>query len=147
MKKIKKLLTITATLLSLAINCMGQENNTKPIVYFLADTVDVNKNNRVLEIGKTGVITYYAFFCLCVPPYELYPMFVCRENEFNTGAYKVIPEGRFISWRELSGLLSKHGDRFLEAYQLCIVEKLPDRSYRINERPIWVERRPITDLH
>lgn len=147
MKKIKKLLAITTTFVSLLINCIGQENKLKPIVYFLADTIDVDKNNRVVEIGMEEGIKYYAFLCRCVTPYQLYPIFIDGDSKITSKLSKTLPKGSFLSWKKLSDLLSKHGNNFVEEYQFIIAEKLPDGTYLINEKPIWVKRKRMDLLH
>lgn len=129
------------------MNGMSQKIESKPIVYFLADTLSVDKNNRVIEIGKASKTnTYYAFFCRCVSPYQLYPMFIARNEQFRPEVSKTLPLGRYLSWQELSDLLSKHGNKFVEEYKFIIVEKLPNETYQTIEKLTWVLRKPLTTL-
>jgi len=124
----------------------SQEVKIKPTVYFLADTISVERNNRVMEIGKlpnNGI--YYAFFCRCISPYHFYPTFI-RNKSFKPELTKDKPNGNYLSWEELANLLRKHGNEFVKQYNFIIVEKLPDRSFQVIEKLHWVDQEPITTL-
>lgn len=121
----------------------AQELTKKKTIHFLADTVDIPKNSRLLEIGFfEREITYYVFFCRCKTLYNFAPMFTVRKDRIKLEKSKSLPAGNYVSWEVLSELFSKHGNDFPNNYELIIVEKQPDRTYQTVDRLNWSRRRP-----
>ncbi|MEJ2880142.1 hypothetical protein [Pedobacter sp. GR22-6] len=143
LKKTRKLLTIACLSVFFIHTISAQEVKKKSTIYFLADTVDIPKNSRVLEIGiLEGVITYYAFFCPCKSIYNFYPMFTVAKERIKLEKSATLPIGNYISWEKLVGLFSKYGNDFPNNYELIIVEKQPNRTYQTVDRLNWSRRRP-----
>jgi hypothetical protein len=119
----------------------GQEARQK--LYFLADTVEVSKNNQILEIGSEGAYKYYSFFCKCIPGYSEKVVFNYLLKKESLAAVKK-PDITFVSWKALSDLITKFGVKFDEHYSLTIVEVLPNKQYLINPVKSYI-RKPIVD--
>jgi len=103
-------------------------------IYFLADTINVNKNDRVLQIASEGPATCFAFFCRCMPPYtdgNAQPLNFCYwKEQVNYETASIKPNINFISWRELSQIVSEVKNDFENKYELYITEVLPDHKYK-----------------
>lgn len=112
----------------------GQSKKTE--IYFLADTLNVTKENQILETGTEGPARYYSFFCKCMPDYQnrnvtfIY-IFPNRKDDIEIQSGK--PNVSFISWKSLSEIFSKTGNKFDELYTLIITEVLPENKYRSME--------------
>lgn len=105
----------------------GQNNK----IYFLADTINVSKENQILEIGTEGPARYYNFFCKCIPSYNRNAAF---KYLFKNGdkIQSTKPDVNYISWKKLSELISKSGKDFSQQHDLIIIEVLPQNKYRVN---------------
>ncbi|RAJ24600.1 hypothetical protein [Pedobacter cryoconitis] len=42
----------------------------KKQIYFVADTLSLDKDNRFFEAGSEGQMGYYMFYCKCIAPYN-----------------------------------------------------------------------------
>jgi len=55
-------------------NGYAQEGRKK--IYFLVDTIDVSKKNKVVQMEWFGAFEqFFVFFCKCAPPYKSYVTF------------------------------------------------------------------------
>lgn len=137
----KKKLVLIAILLTLILKGFGQ--NTK--IYFLADTIGIDRNNRVLEIKPIDAIQYgFIFFCKCVPPYKYFPTFSYLRTK-KVPASPIMskkPDYRYISFKELMEITAKYNIYFDKSYDLYITEVLPGNGYRTTK----VKYEPTYDL-
>lgn len=69
MKKI-----VLISLLFISVKAFSQKNK---IVCFMADTLSISKENRVLKHGyfDNAFEHFFVFFCKCIPPYKTYVTF------------------------------------------------------------------------
>ena len=110
----------------------------KKEIYYLADTINVAKNDRVLEIEglKINPFEYtFVFFCRCVRPNYVYPLFSYLVNQKNPQPPIVLgkPNHPYMSYKTLMELIVKHQRGFDYHYQLYITEVLPGNKYRTNK--------------
>ncbi|TDQ06203.1 hypothetical protein [Pedobacter metabolipauper] len=124
------------TLTNLPSNSFSQVKET---IYYLADTTNVGKQNQILEIGKEG-LTYYAFYCKCIPPYDSYLTFVVSDRNYFEQVFKDVPTKKMLSWRELEALASKYWANFNNKYDFYIIEKLP-KGYKMNKADLTIVNR------
>lgn len=129
---------------ALCTNVNGQGQNRK-VVHFLVDTLNTPQNSRLIEIGIEGGISYYSFLCKCVPPYQMYPTFTYNKKKWLDPVDEA-PVGTYVSWIEFSKLLKTHGNHFQNEYKLIIVERLPDRRYKVVNELYWVPQEPIVKV-
>lgn len=100
-------------------------------IYFLADTINVSKENQLLEIGTEGPFKYFTFFCSCIPSDKGnigFKYSLRSEDKILTKK----PDFNYVSWEYLSSVFSKAGKNFDRQYDLIIVEVLPGKKYRVN---------------
>lgn len=102
-------------------------------IYFLADTLNVSKENQILETGTEGPARYYSFFCKCMSDYQNMNVtfaYIFPNRKDNIEIHSVKPNVSFISWKSLSEIFSKTGNKFDDHYSLFITEALPEDKYR-----------------
>jgi hypothetical protein len=134
-----KLLIVIFTVL-ISVESRSQTNKPET-VYFLADTTNTSKENRLLEIGtEAKLFSYYTFYCKCAPPFFMYPTFMYRNDRVKPKLSDVKPEVSYMSWKQLSDSLHKYGNNFPEHFKLVIVEILPSRKYKIVEALRYVHQ-------
>ena len=112
--------------------CDTKAQKSKEEIYYLADTINVSKNDRVLEIsGISGYDQSFVFFCKCVKPYNSYPEFIYLVDRTKTKPAMVLkkPNYPYISFKNLMDLVAKKTFNFEDDYQLYITEVLPGNKY------------------
>jgi|GEM_PF-997691 len=121
----------------------------KKQLYFLADTINVSPENRILEIGKEGAGYYYLFYCQCLPPYgygyNLSFGYLDKNNEFSKTTLKK-PNFQYISWKELSKIITKTKQKFDTEYDFYITELMPNNKYKTNKVKLVIYKDPIRDF-
>lgn len=122
---------------------MSQER--RKVLHFLADTITVNANNRILEMGKEASVSYYSFYCKCITPYNSNVSFTYsnRESKADTLSYK--PDYKFVSWRDFSDIINREGKELSKRYFIYITELLPNNNYITNKVRLVVIPPPIVD--
>ncbi|MBB6274086.1 hypothetical protein HDF26_004559 [Pedobacter cryoconitis] len=105
----------------------------KKQVFFIADTLSSNINNRFIEIGKEGQMGYYVLYCKCIIPYDNYVTFKYKINKSTVQIVNRKPESKYSSVKELLDLLTKSQNNFDNQYELFITEKLPNDKYKTNQ--------------
>jgi hypothetical protein len=125
-------------------HAVGQEKRKS--IYFLADTINVNPNNRIVEIGKEDPISYYSFHCKCIEPYKSDVSLTYNYKERHTDTLSKKPDYKFISWKDFSGILTKEGHNLSEKYFVFITEVLPNNRYITNKVNLVIRRPPIVDF-
>lgn len=139
MKAIKSCIIIIALAIFLSNQALAQEK-----LYFLADTINVSKENRILKIGSSMSIEFsFIFYCKCVPPYEEYVEFNYFNNKKSRETTSTKPAVKYISWRQLQDLLAKQGTKFDRYNELYITEVLPGNKYRTNKVALKVKREVV----
>ena len=104
-------------------------------IYFLADTINVNKNDRILEIASEAEATCFTFFCRCLPPYTdgnaRYVNFCYFwKDQVESEGVSTKPAFDYISWKNLSEIISEVQYEFRNKYELYITEVLPNHKYK-----------------
>lgn len=109
---------------------MAQEKKTQ--LYFLADTVTMNKEKRMLAIKNDIEITY-TFFCKCVLPNEGDIVFSFFNNKQGRASSSIKPTFNYISWKDLYPIAMNGPVFFNKKFELFITEVLPNQQYRTNK--------------
>ena len=118
----------TILFLTICLYAQAQINpKTRVNLYFIADTVNVSKDKRQLEIGEEGV-TYFHLYCKCIYPYKRDLIFVADYNAKKIKSAQ-LPEGNYIKWNELIALAKQEHRFFSSMYILNMVEVLPNKEY------------------
>jgi hypothetical protein len=135
----KKLILITFLLFSLNYTVA---QDSKPKLYYLADTINVTKNNRVLDIKIINDIEYsFIFYCKGMKYNNEYVSFHYmnfKKNKAEIVAQK--PDFPYMSYKVLMDMANEHHRFFSKYYDLYITEVLPGNRYRTNR----VEYKPPT---
>ncbi len=124
--------------LSIALNNITFAQTEDNNLYFLADTVNIPKEQRIVSINKAVPSTLYEneyeFFCKCISPYQknLVFFYINTDKHGKENILKKKPNYRFISWKELMMLVEKYQNNFDNKYNLHIVETLPGNRYKTN---------------
>jgi hypothetical protein len=142
----KKLILIIFLLFSLNY---AFAQDTRPKLYFLADTINVAKNHRVLHIETVSSFEYsFIFYCKCAAPYKSYVSFFYLNDKKKPRSTVVSqkPDYPYISFKELMDLVNKHHRFFNENYDLFITELLPDRKYKTTKVNFIPYQEPIQDF-
>ena len=105
----------------------------KKQLFFIADTLSSNVNNRFLEIGEEGQMGYYVLYCKCIVPHDRYVTFTYKINKSAIQIVNKKPESKYSSLKELLDLLTKAQNNFDNQYDLFITEKLPNNKYKTNQ--------------
>lgn len=141
----KKTLLISLFLI-LSLNCFSQ---TIKKIYFLADTINVSKKNKALEIKWTTPFHYsFIFYCKCVPPYFNYLEFAAFVDK-KAPKIEVVnkkPEHNFISLKQLLDMAGKSGRTFDNSYDLSITEVLPKSKYKTYQVKMVLYGAPTIDV-
>lgn len=133
MKHIKTIFFVVAFLVWFKTS---SAQSPKPI-YFLVDTINVQKENRIVETGIEGVWRYYSFYCRCISGYERNPTFlISTKEQQSVRADK--PAFIYISWKDLSILINKEGKKFDDKYILNTVELLPNNEYLVSKTWLFI---------
>ena len=148
MKKI-----ILFSLFVFAFSSTKAQEPTKDI-YYLADTINVAKNDRVLEIQGIKINRFeytFVFFCKCVWPNYDAVEFSYLVNKKNPQPKEVLgkPSYPYISYKSLMEFVAKHQRGFDNHYQLYLTEVLPGNKYRtskVNFSPQSEPRVNVTKL-
>lgn len=138
-----KKMSITIFIMMISMAVMAQQ--TKKEIHFLADTVNVDKKNRIVEIGKEGKIPYYAFYCKCISPYDSIVSFTYYKKDDSLNIKDVIPDYNFTTWKDFSDIISKEGNHLSKVYLIYITEVLPGNKYKTNKVDLVVRRPPTVD--
>ncbi|TKC12300.1 hypothetical protein FA048_01380 [Pedobacter polaris] len=110
----------------------GYSQETKKKVYFLVDTINISKNNRIAEIKDGYYEIMYIFYCRCLPPtYKdlIFSFIVSKEKRV---VVDKTPPFNYMSWKELLEITS-NPYLFKKNYELYITEVLPKNKYRTNK--------------
>ncbi len=108
----------------------AQDERTK--IYFLADTIDVPKNQRILEIRRgPWFVGVYEFYMKSYPTDNINLIFTYEEPrpEMQAKIVETLPNHHYRSWKSLFELLTSPDKPFDDNYQLYITEKLPGGRY------------------
>jgi hypothetical protein len=123
--------------------------DSRPKLYFLADTINVAKNDRVLQIETVSSFEYsFIFYCKCAAPYKSYVSFFYLNDKKKPKSTVVSqkPDYPYISFKELMDLVNKHHRFFNENYDLFITEVLPDSNYKTTKVNFIPYQEPIQDF-
>lgn len=125
--------------------------DTKKEVYYLADTINVAKNDRVLEIQGLKINRFeytFVFFCKCVWPNYNAVEFSYLVNTKNPQPKEVLtrPSYPYISYKTLMELVAKHQRYFDNHYQLYITEVLPGNKYRTSKANFSAQSEPAVNV-
>lgn len=144
MRKIKYIASITfVCLIVFNKNTFGQERKQ---IHFLADTINVSSENRILEIGTEGDGDAYTFYCKCLPPYSYNLSFGYSKK--GLPANQVVstkPDYKYISWKELSKIVSETKYDFNKQYDFFVTEVLTN-GYKTNKVRMVKYSAPIVDM-
>ena len=134
--------TFLLALLAMFLSLKSFTQTRKNVLYFLADTVNVEFNNRILEIGTEGkILSYYSFFCKCMLPEGKQNLtFVYRNDTNENIASDRKPNVHFSSWQQLADIIGKVGISFDSKYDFYIVEVIPGRKYKMNKVTLVIPR-------
>ena len=129
--KYAKILLVIIILGCLDINASAQSDSRK--IYFLADTIDVPKNQRILEInnGPVKFVGSYEFYMKPYPGHDMNLIFIYEEpkTEMQAKVVDTLPNYPYRSWKSLFELLTNKNMSFDDNYHLYITEKLPNHKY------------------
>ena len=144
----KKLILITFLLFSLNYTVA---QDSKPKLYYLADTINVAKNDRALEIQGLKINRFeytFVFFCKCVWPNYDAVEFSYLVNKKNPQPKVVLgkPSYPYISYKSLMDLVAKHQRYFNYHYQLYITEVLPGNKYRTSKTNFSPQSEPRVNV-
>ena len=130
----KRILRTLIILPWLYLGVSAQSNNRK--VYFLADTINVSKENRFMRIGygDNAFEYFFIFFCKCAYPYKTDASFsyIIKKGEKKAEIVTEKPNYKYCSFRELMDMVHEHHNYFNDVYDLYITEVLPGNRYRTN---------------
>ncbi|MFD0939936.1 hypothetical protein [Pedobacter boryungensis] len=138
MKKFLNSISFLLTLILLSIVHKDLKAQEDKNLYFLADTVNIPKDQRLLNINKSVPFTLYEkkyeFFCKCLPPFKQNLMFfyINTQRGSKEEIFYAKPIHNYLSWQELMALIEKHQNAFDQKYNLYIVEVLPGKRYKMN---------------
>lgn len=107
-------------------------------LYFLADTINVEKGSRAFEMGEEGVWTYFNFYCRCIANSDRDITFLYNTETSAKSSYINKPPFTYVSWKELSKLIWLEGKKFDKKYTLNIVEVLPNKRFRVNPVMLFI---------
>lgn len=131
----KRISLIIIILGCLNIKASAQSSNRQ--VYFLADTINVSKENQVLDLGygDNRFEYFFTFFCKCAYPYKTDVSFsyVNKRGEKRADIVSEKPNVKYSSFRELMDMVHEHHRFFNDVYDLYITEVLPGNKYRTNK--------------
>jgi hypothetical protein len=102
-------------------------------VYFLADTINISKNNRVLCIQKNSPYEWsYIFYCKCVEPNKqnLVFSYIEKKGMMKAEISDKLPTSLYISIKKLYQLVSMEQRNFDKKYELFITEVLKSGKYK-----------------
>ena len=127
--------TLLLGILLMASQSYSQTGKKK--VYFLADTINIPKTQRLVEIGNDYGISY-TFLCRCLMPVtkggqneDLIYYFV-NNKDAKLNISDTFPKVRYMSWKEFLNLAVR--PRFFsDNYEFYITEVLPQNKYRTNK--------------
>lgn len=105
----------------------------KKQIYFVADTLSLDKYNRFIEAGSEGQMGYYVFYCKCIAPNNNYLTFSYKKIEYETQILNKKPDYKYSSLKDLLDIVTKSQSNFDDQYDLFITEKLPDNKYKTNK--------------
>ncbi len=122
----------------------------KKEIHFLADTINVSPENRLLDIDTELKCKAYMFFCQCLPPYGYgykisFAYLDLGESALNPHV-NVKPNYAYMTWKSLSDIIGKEKYDFDKHYELYITEVLPNNKYKTNKVKLVVYREPIQDI-
>jgi hypothetical protein len=106
---------------------------SKEKIYILVDTIHMQPESKLLEIGQEGSFICYQFYCTCVSPYDRNLTFAYDLSKAANKTLKIKPTFKFTSWREFQELFSKMGYDLEIKYDIYISELLPRQRYRTNK--------------
>ena len=127
------------------INMAVMAQQKRKEIHFLADTLNVDVKNRIVEIGKEGEIPYYAFYCKCISPYDAVVSFTYSKRDSSVNIKDIIPDYNFMTWKDFSDIISKEGNHLNKVYSIYITEVLPGNKYKTNKVDLVLRKPPIVD--
>lgn len=101
-------------------------------LYFLADTINISPENRILDIGDEAKMHYFGFFCKCVPGSEIDPIFSYHHHSDQSKTTTDKPSYQYISWKDLAEIIHLGKSKFDLKYELYITEALPGKRFKTN---------------
>lgn len=142
--KIKtRLLTLFFTLLTTYTFAQGQKKQ----IFFVVDTLSTHINNRFVETGKEGQLSYYTFFCKCLTPHNRYLTFSYNDSTSKTPILNEKPNYKYSSLKGLLDTVTKSQNNFNEEFDLFITEALINNKYKTNKVKMVIFRRLEPDIH
>ncbi|MBB6498485.1 hypothetical protein [Pedobacter cryoconitis] len=122
-------------LLILAISMIAgfAKAQEKKQIYFIVDTINIEPNNRIVEVGKEGRWTSYVFYCKCLAPHDRYLTFSYKHTESKATIIKGKPKLNYISWKDLREIVVKSKDSFNDQYDFFITETLPNNKFKTDK--------------
>lgn len=139
---------LTIVFFAAIITAHSQSTNKK--IYYLADTINVSKNNRVLQMGyqDNGFEYYYLFYCNCIKPFDRYVAFynITKHGEKRAETLTKKPDYKYISFKDLMELVSKNQRYFDDHYDLYITEVLPKNKFRTDKVIMVPYQEPVKDF-
>lgn len=130
----------------LANNVFSQKTGNK--IYFLADTINISKENRFLKIETISFFEHhFIFYCKCTPPYKNYVRFVYinKKGVKLSEIVSIKPNYSYVSFKELMDIVALNHIYFDDNYELYITEALPGNKYRTNKVSFVGYSQPIID--
>lgn len=129
--------------MTVIMSAMAQEKIKE--IHFLADTVNVVVNNRIVEIGQEGGLPYFAFYCKCIAPYSSIVSFANYKKDVSPVAVEELPAYNFMAWKDFSDIISREGTNINKTYSVYITEVLPKHKYRTYKVKLVIGRDKTID--
>ena len=131
------ILSILTFVLAICTNSTAFAQTAENNLYFLADTLNVPKGQRILGINERDFNLYeneYVFFCKCIAPHKdnLAFSYINTNKNRKENMLSKKPNYKYISWKDLVLLIEKYQNNFDKVYNLYIVEVLPRNRYKTN---------------
>ncbi len=134
--KIKSFNMKKILLFSLLIISFYKASSQNRKIYFLADTINIAKQNRFLKIETASFFEHhFTFFCRCTPPYKDFTSFYYYIKKGDKIAETVSkkPDYDYLSFKEFMDILAETRGYLSGIYELYITEVLPGNKYRTNK--------------
>lgn len=145
-KIIMKKIVLFSLSLVLINTAFSQED--KKNIYFLADTINISKENRALDIMWTTPFHYsFVFNTPYKAPYYNFLEFSCLVDKKNPSAKIKAkkPNYAYLTIKELLDIVREHLQSFDENYNFYITELLPDNKYQTRKVKLMPQSSPTND--
>ena len=116
-------------------------------IYFLADTINIPKQNRFLKIDANAFEHEFTFFCRCSPPYKDFTSFsyIIKKGEKMPETVPKKPGYDYLSFKEFMDILAEWNGKLSNVYEFYITEVMPGNKYRTNKVTQVPYRAPSVD--